>query len=169
MKDKGIGELLDAIEVLSLKYPNISFDIAGKYSDFEYEERIKKLEKEGKLRHLGFVSHISKILPNYHAVIHPSYHEGLSNALLEAAARNRPVIASDIPGCMETFIDGKTGLAIEAKSSKSLIEGIEKFINLPYEEKLNMSKSSRKFVEDNFDRNEVVQIYMDEIKRITNT
>lgn len=168
MKDKGIGELLDAIDFLSSKYKNISFDIAGVYSDFDYEERIQKLEKEGKLRHLGFISKISEILPNYHAIIHPSYHEGLSNALLEAAATNRPVIASDIPGCRETFIDGKTGIAVEPKSSKSLIDGIEKFINLPYEEKLEMSENSRKYVEDNFDRKQVVQSYMDEIRRITN-
>ena len=39
----------------------------------------------------------------------PSYHEGMSNVLLEAAASGRPIITSDIPGCRESVVNGDTG------------------------------------------------------------
>ncbi len=52
----------------------------------------------------------------------PSYHEGMSNVLLEAAAVGRPVITSDIPGCREAVEDGKTGLLCRARDTGSLYE-----------------------------------------------
>ena len=47
-------------------------------------------------------------------VVLPSYHEGMSNVLLEAAATGRPVITSNIPGCNEAVDDDKSGLLCEA-------------------------------------------------------
>ena len=45
------------------------------------------------------------------AIIHPSYHEGMSNVMMEAAASGRPVIATDVPGCREIFEDGVSGVS----------------------------------------------------------
>ncbi|MFQ7768832.1 MAG: glycosyltransferase [Fusicatenibacter saccharivorans] len=55
----------------------------------------------------------------------PSYHEGMSNVLLEAAATGRPVITSNIPGCRESVENGKSGLLVEVKK-KMLYDGNEK-------------------------------------------
>jgi galacturonosyltransferase len=101
-----------------------------------------------------------------HAIVQPSYHEGLSNVLLEAAACGRPVLAVNISGCKETFLDGVSGLAFESKSTKSLIEAIERFICLSYDEKKNMGISGRRLIEDKFDRNIVLQAYKDELETL---
>ena len=166
MKDKGIEELLRASKYLNDKYENLVFDLVGTFDDLEYEEEIKALQKAGVINHLGFRKDVCKIMAKSHCVIHPSYHEGLSNVLLEAAACGRPVIASKIPGCQETFVEGVSGIGVEAKSAKSLIEGVGKFLALSYEERAEMGKRGRKHVEKNFDRKIVINKYMEEINRL---
>ena len=95
----------------------------------------------------------------------PSYFEGLANVLLEAAATGRPIIASNIPGCKETIDDGENGYLVEVKSVDGLVEKIEKFLNLSFEEQREMGLKGRKKVEKEFDRNIVVNAYMEEINK----
>ena len=59
-------------------------------------------------------------MPYYAAadcVVLPSYNEGMSNVLLEAAAVGRPLITSDIPGCREAVDPGVTGILVKVKGS----------------------------------------------------
>ena len=98
----------------------------------------------------------------------PSYHEGMSNVNLESAANGRPVITTNVPGCKETVDDGITGFLIESKNSKSLIDAIERFINLPYSQKVLMGQEARKKVEKEFDRQIVVREYLNALTQIDN-
>jgi len=77
-----------------------------------------------------------------------------------------PVIASNIPGCIETFEQGVSGFGFKVKNVDSLVEAIIKFIQLPYEEKKSMGIAGRRKIEKEFDRNIVVNAYIDEIDRI---
>ena len=81
----------------------------------------------------------------------------MSNVLLEAAATGRPVITSDIPGCKESVVDGKTGYLCEAKDEKSLYEKLLQFMQLPYEEKERLGKCGREKMENEFDKRVVVE------------
>ena len=165
MKDKGIGELLDAAKILKQKHPDIRFKLVGGF-DENYKGKVTKAEQEGIIEYLGVSNNIHDLIKTSHATIHPSYHEGMSNVLLESAACGRPVIASDVHGCRETFDDGVSGIAFKPKSVDALVEAVEKFINLPYEEKKKMGLAGRKKVEKEFDRQIVVDAYLDGIKRI---
>ena len=78
----------------------------------------------------------------------------------------RPVLASYITGCKEIFDDGKSGFGFKPQNTQSLIGAIEKFIHLPYEEKREMGLHGRKKMEREFNRQIVVNVYMDEIERI---
>ena len=126
-----------------------------------YKSRIDNLNNEGIINYLGYRKDIKELIKKSHCLIHPSYHEGLSNVLLEAGATGRPVIASDIPGCKETFIDGISGLAVKVKDTDDLTDKIEKFINFSYDKKMEMGKSNRKHVEKKFDRKIVVEKYIE--------
>ena len=90
----------------------------------------------------------------------------MANVLLEGAASGRPVIASDIAGCRETFDDGISGFACNAKSVESLVDAIEKFINIPYEQKRQMGVAGRKKVENQFSRQIVIDTYLKEIDNL---
>lgn len=82
-------------------------------------------------------------IKNSCAVILPTNHEGMANVLLEAAASGRPVLASDIPGCRETFDEGVSGIGFRSRDVDSLCEAIERFIALPYEKKAEMGRAGR--------------------------
>ena len=108
---------------------------------------------------------VAGFLENMNCVVHPTYYpEGLSNVLLEASACGRPIITTDRSGCREVVDDGINGYMIPQKNSEKLIEAIDRFMNLSYEEKRGMGLAARKKVEENFDRSIVVEAYMREIK-----
>lgn len=165
MKDKGISELLDAAVSIKQKYLNVEFQLVGDYDDIGYKDRIEKLDKDGIIMYLGHRKDVNRLIERSYCMIHPSYHEGLSNVLLEAGATGRPVIASDVPGCKETFVDGKTGLSVKPCDSNDLIRKIEEFISIPYEKKVEMGKANRSYVEKNFDRRIVVEKYLECIEK----
>lgn len=158
MKDKGIFELCEAVKNLSQKY-ELSLDIIG-WCEKECEALKNSFEKGGAIRYLGWQEDVHSFVKKCHAVVLPSYHEGMANVLLEAEAGGRPVLASNIPGCRETFDEAVTGFGFEAKNQKDLENAIEKFCLLSNEKRAEMGKAARKKVEKNFDRKNVVNEYL---------
>lgn len=167
LKDKGIEEYFEAAKVIKGKYPNTEFRILGNVEG-NYQDTLDALSKDGIVKHLGTTSDVRPYIGAVECTIMPSYHEGMSNVNLESAANGRPVITTDVPGCRETVDDGVTGYLVDAKSADSLIAAIEKFIALPYSEKVKMGQEGRKKVEREFDREIVVKAYLDELKQISN-
>ena len=108
-------------------------------------------------------------IKKHHATVLPSYHEGLSNVLLESAASGRPVLASNVPGCMETFENRITGIGFNAKDSNSLINAVQFFLLLPYDKKKQMGFNARKKMEKEFDKSIVIRSYILAINQIFRT
>lgn len=165
LKDKGTEEYLETAKAIKEKYPQTEFQILG-WKEGPYQQQVDELERECVINFLGTTSDIRPYLTNVHCTIMPSYHEGMSNVNLESAANGRPVITTNVPGCRETVDDGRTGFLVEARSTKSLIDGVERFIHLPYNQKVMMGKEARKKVMREFDRNIVVNAYLREISAI---
>lgn len=167
LKDKGTDEFFEMAKFIKKKYPNTEFQILG-WAEGNYQQQLDDLVSKGLVSHLGITSDVRPYLAKVHCTIMPSYHEGMSNVNLESAANGRPVITTNVPGCRETVDDGRTGYLVEAKSTHSLIEGVEKFLSLPYEQKKHMGLEGRKKVEREFDRQIVVNAYLKEIMSISN-
>ena len=167
LKDKGIEELFDAAKILKSKYPHTEFQFVGSV-DGDYQRQVDELSEAGVIRFLGSQSDVRPFLGAAHCTIMPSYHEGMSNVNLESAANGRPVITTNVPGCRETVDDGVTGILVKVRDSQSLIEGIEKFLNLTYERKKQMGIEGRKKVERDFDRQTVINAYLKELEIISN-
>ena len=167
MKDKGIDELLAAAQRIKEKHNHVFFDIIGFCeADYKGKDQLEILHNQKIINYLGHQDAIHEHIKAHHAVIHPSYHEGMANVLLEAAACGRPVLASNIPGCQEAFDEGITGFGFEPRNVSDLVRVIEKFIVLPYEDKKAMGIAGRKKMEREFDRQIVVDAYMEEIEKI---
>ena len=126
------------------------------------------MEEENLLKYHGLQKDVRPFLKKAHVLVNPTYHEGLSNVLLEASASGRPVLASKVPGCIETFDEGLTGIGFEPRSVDSLVEAINKFAEIPYEKKVEMGKNARLKVEKEYDRNIVVNASLKEIENILN-
>jgi Glycosyltransferase len=164
MKDKGIEELIKCAEYFYRKDSHAHFDIIGGYDDESYKKQIEFLQKKGIMTSYGEQKDVHSFMKSHHAVILPSYHEGLSNVLLEAAASGRPILTTKVPGCMETFDEGETGFGCEPRNAGALIQIVNKFMELSYEDKRQMGFKGREKVTQYFDRNLVIEAYMDEIE-----
>lgn len=165
IRDKGINELLSAIEVIKAKKPNTQFHLIGRY-DGKHKELLEEAERNGFIICHGRQPDVRSFIGNSHCTVLPSYHEGISNVLLESAATGRPVIATDVPGCKETFDEGLSGFGCKPRDVKSLVDAMLRFIELPWEEKRQMGVAGRKKVEQEFDRNFVTDAYLREIEKI---
>lgn len=165
LKDKGTDEYLEMAEVIKEKHPQTEFQILGAVEG-DFQERLNRLVESGVINYLGTTSDVRPFLAQIHCTVLPSYHEGMSNVNLESAANGRPVITTNVPGCRETVDDGRTGYLVEARSTKSLIDAIERFINLPYSQKVLMGKEARQKVVREFDRQIVVEAYLNELSQI---
>jgi galacturonosyltransferase len=92
----------------------------------------------------------------------------MSNVLLESCASGRPIITTDRAGCREIVEDGVNGFVVKQRSSGDLIEKMEKFLALPWNERREMGFAGRRKVEREFDRRIVVEKYLKEIEKACN-
>ena len=163
MKEKGVDQYLEAAEYIRNKYPETVFHVCG-FCEQDYEEKLKDLTDRGVINYHGMVRDVKGFLGNVHCTIHPTYYpEGISNVLLESSACARPIITTDRAGCREVIDDGINGYIVKQQDSKDLIEKIEKFLALSWEERKNMGLAGRAKVEKEFDRQIVVEKYINEI------
>lgn len=161
LKEKGIELYLSAAKRITQKHPNVMFHICGGCDDHKYLERVQEAQNAGYIQYHGEQKNMIPFFQKAHCVVHPSYYpEGMSNVLLEAAASARPVIATDRSGCRETVDAGKTGYLIPIKDEEALVQALEDFLNLTWEERAQLGHAGRKKMEQEFDRQIVVQKYL---------
>ena len=166
MKEKGIEEFLHAAQKVKEQYTEVVFDLVGYYEE-NYMEMIRDYEERGIICFCGFQEEVYEYIKRASAIILPSYHEGMANTLLEASACGRPVLASRIAGCSETFEEGISGFGFRVRDVESLTNTIIKFIQLPYKKKMNMGMEARRKMESEFDRSIVIQAYMEELNSLS--
>lgn len=162
MKEKGIDLYLEAAKVIKEKYPNTEFHICG-FCEEDYFNVLEDYAENGYIVYHGMVDNIKEFLSEMHCTIHPSYYpEGLSNVLLESSAIGRPIITTDRSGCREV-VGNNNGYLIKKNNTQELINMVEKFILLNKSDKKNMGLNGREFVEKYYDRNIVVDKYLEKI------
>lgn len=155
MREKGIDELFSAVRRLNNEGFDFVLDLVGFFED-EYESEVTALTEQGIAVFHGFQT---DPIPYYAAcdcVVLPSYHEGMSNVLLEAAAMARPLITSDIPGCREAVDDGRTGFLVPVRDAESLYEKLKAFINMPRAAREAMGAAGHEKIKNEFDKEDIV-------------
>ena len=158
MVEKGVGELLTAMKRLHDELGDrVVLDLVGFYDDDACQAQAEALVKEGIAVFHGFQSEPRPFYAKADCVVLASYHEGMSNVLLEAAATGRPVITSDIYGCREAVDEGVTGLLCQVKDAESLYEQMKKMALLSREERAQMGLAGRAKMERVFDKKVVVR------------
>ena len=155
MKEKGVDELFKAVRMLRKEGVDCTLDVLGGYEE-NYESLIKKYEAEGWLRYHGYQKDVRPFIAECHCFVLPSWHEGMANTNLECASSGRPVITSNIPGCREAVIDGRSGFLCESRNTESLKDAMRRFSELPPEKKRTMGIAGRKHMEEVFDKKKVV-------------
>ncbi len=156
MREKGVDELFWAVRRLRETYGGrVVLALVGFFED-EYREQVETLVQEGAAVFYGFQEDPRPFYADADCVVLPSYHEGMSNVLLEAAATGRPVVTSDIPGCREAVEDGTTGYLCRVMNREDLYHKLDAFVRLPLEERAEMGRRARAKMERDFDKQTVV-------------
>lgn len=163
MKEKGMDELFGAVEQLRKDGCEFVLDLVGFFED-EYKKQVEQLQNEGVVRFYGFQENPKPYYAQTDCVVLPSYHEGMSNVLLEAAASGRAIITTDIPGCREAIDNGKSGMLCKVKSTESLYKAMKRFTELSREKRELLGKAGREKMEREFDKKKVVE---ETVKAIT--
>lgn len=163
VKQKGIDQFLDTAKAIRVRHPETRFHICGKCAP-EYEKTIRELNDDGTVIYHGLINDIAGMHAVSCCTLHPSFYpEGMSNVLLESCACGRPIITTDRPGCREIVDDGVNGFMVRQRDSQDLIEKVEKFLALSWEERKAMGLAGRAKVEREFDRRIVIEKYLEEI------
>jgi len=154
IKDKGIGEYIEAAKILLNKSLKIKFQILGKVqesinSNFS-KKHIDSLHESGVIEYLGESDDVKKYIISADCVVLPSYREGTSKALLEGHAMGRPLIASNVSGCKEIILHNKSGLLCEAKDSLDLASKMLQMTKKSRSERKKMGILGREKVKNEF-------------------
>ena len=158
MREKGVNELFTAAKRLYEKYgTQIKLDIVGFFDYEDFSSQISELEALGIAKYHGFQPDPRDFYAKADCIVVPSYHEGMSNVLLESAAMGRPVITTRIPGCLEAVDPDVSGYLCEPKDDETLFDCMEKIFLLPPADRAAMGEAGRRKMEREFDRQAVVQ------------
>lgn len=164
---KGVGEFVRAAAMVKKRFSNCKFIMVGGHSGagaVGNPDRIslKWLENEqnhGAVQWLGRLSNMQVLqcLDECDVVVLPSFYgEGVPKSLLEAAAKAKPIITTDHPGCREVVADGCNGYLVPVRNSDKLAECMISIIETP-EVLQRMGAESRKRAENIFDDRIVIQ------------
>ena len=165
--DKGILEYVDAIEILRKKNIDASFQLLGAMDTRHRrgipEDLIQGWLDNDQVEYLGHVEDVKPVIEAADCVVLPSYREGTPRTLLEAASMNKPLIASDVPGCRNVVEDNKNGFLCQVKNSVDLADKMERMLSLSPEQRSEMGENSRKKIEQSFDEQIVIGSYLSAI------
>ncbi len=157
MKEKGILDLLSAIELIKNK--NISFDLAGEMENNLKDILTIKIPKLNCKYH-GIVKGKDKdnLLRKADILILPSYDEGQPLCILEAYSYGCAVITTDVGGIRDIFKNNINGIFCQVNDPSSIVVAIDKTIN-----NLNHFKiKNRKLAEEKYS----TQKYVDNLLKI---
>ena len=123
---KGVSDLLDAVDIVRRNVPEVMLLLAGDGPDRPtIEQRIDDLDLAAHVRLLGARDDVPALMASSDVVVLASRWEGLPNVVLEAMAVRRPVVVTDVGGCAELVDDGRTGVVVPPADPDRLAHAIE--------------------------------------------
>lgn len=168
--DKGIIEYIDAIQILRAQGVDAHFQLLGA-KDPGHKRGIDPQVvdgwiQKGLVEYLGTTDDVQSVINQADCVVLPSYREGLSRTLLEAASLCKPIVTTDVPGCRNVVLHGENGFLCEVKNAQDLAEKMYWMSSLPQEDVLRMGLNGRKIVETFFQEKLVIQKYQHAIEAV---
>jgi glycosyltransferase involved in cell wall biosynthesis len=127
--NKGVGEFVEASRILAREGESARFVLVGNTDSSNpmsvSEEQINEWEQDGLVEWWGFQEDMPSVFGQMHIVCSPSYYrEGVPKVLIEAAACERPIVTTDMPGCREIVRDGVNGLLVTPEDSQALASAL---------------------------------------------
>lgn len=164
--DKGINELVEAFDKISLQKSELKLIIVGDQEpelDPLHKSTLQILAKNTNIISVGFQKDIRPYLAISNVLVFPSYREGFPNVIMQAGSMGLPVIATDINGCNEIITHEKNGVLIPQKNSKAIEIALLKL----FEDKTLydfLKSNARTMIVSRFERKVICKTILEEYK-----
>ncbi len=169
--DKGIEEFVSAARIVKTNFPDAEFWVIGEMDahnpSYVPKPKLVRWIEEKHIRYFGTTQEILPFISASSCIVLPSYREGLSKVLIEAAAAGKPIITTDIPGCRQVVESGRNGLLVPVKNPVALSLAMEFFCQLPEKEREAMGKHSRFLALKHFDEKVIIDKYFKIIGKVS--
>lgn len=151
-KEKGIRELIDGFNIFKNRHPGSKLLLVGPFDTRDILPDKYKVELicNPDIITTGGVekARLPLLYSLMDVFVFPSYREGFGMSVIEASAMKVPVLVSRSHGCVDSFVEHKTGEHVEI-SAEGIFHGLENMKD-PGLRHL-MGEHGRNFVVENFD------------------
>jgi glycosyltransferase involved in cell wall biosynthesis len=149
-RQKGYDYFIRAIARVKREVPGVKVLIAG---EGEEENNLKKLVRSLDLTKeiifTGLSLDVGLILSYTRLFVLPSLWEGMPNAVMEAMAAAKPVVATRVGGVPELVVEGETGILVPPEDTEALALAMLDLLQDPLKGR-SMGEAGRKRVQDHF-------------------
>ena len=167
--DKGLSEFAQAARIVMTHRPVVQFIVAGAADpgnrECASEDDLSRWSTEYGVRFIGHQDDMPAVLAASDIVALSSYSEGVPRVLLEASAMGRPIVATQLPGIIDTVEDGVTGVLVPPRDSEALADAILELVDDP-DLRRRYGAAGRKKAEREFDDVAVADRYITEYARL---
>ena len=170
VKIKGIEELITAAENILKDKNNCEFWIVGplwKQNTGKLtftEADVEEWKRKG-IIYKGEAKDVRPFLGACDCFVLPSYREGLSNSLLEAASMEKPIVTTNVTGCRDVVVDGLNGFLCESENAVSLEQCLRKMLSVSEHERNEMGRQGRIKVKREYEKSLVIEKYIEQINK----
>jgi glycosyltransferase involved in cell wall biosynthesis len=160
-EQKGHRYLINAFAKLNSIHPNTYLFIVGE-GELEAELKAQAIPKT---RFLGLRRDIPELLSYADILVFPSLWEGLSQALLEAMAAGKAIVATKLPSTEQLIRDGENGKLVAARDADALFMAMNELLDASLAQK--MGENAFQTVREAYDISRLAQNYMSFYQSLT--
>lgn len=133
IRQKGIHELIDAFSHLRGTWPDLHLIVVGVFDERDkIAGPVRELMQNSPGIHLvGYQAYTAPWYAAMDVLAFPTYREGFGAVAAEAGAMEVPVVASRVTGCVDSIVDGETGILVTPASADALAAGLERYLRDP--------------------------------------
>lgn len=174
VREKGIVELLKAVESVSRAIPTVKLMVVGDTLESDRDRKAKELVRlliyrdglASRTVFTGFVEDIPGVMAAMDVLALPSYREGMPRVIIEAMASAKPIVATNIRGCREEVVHGVTGFLVPPQNSAALAKAL---LNVLSDRVLatQMGLNGRERAVEHFDEHRVLGRQIEAYRRLT--
>lgn len=163
-RDKGHNELFAAFKELNKTNKSARLLMVGSYDNvgtinpelFKWAQGCKEVIFTGPVPK----QQVPELYSAMDVFCSMSYREGFGLVVIEAAAMQLPAIVTDVPGQIDTIVNGKTGILVPAKEITPVVDAMEFYVNNP-DKMSEMGVDARRDVEEKFEQRRLFKLLAD--------
>lgn len=155
--DKGIDDLLEAMELLELRVPGMQYLVVGPQDEPDSKAFLRRLsDSAARVVTTGAVRDVRPYFSLMDVHVLPTLREGFPNVVLEASAMGVPSVTTTATGSVDSVIPGVTGLLVPSGDATALAHAIQTLALAP-DTRAEFGRAAREWVSHEFQPEAVVR------------